>query len=123
VRINSAAPLSVVKSFYPLLGRGSRIVNISSEAGSIEMSERKSEYGYCMSKAALNMLSKILRNRLAPEGIGVFAVHPGWFSSDMGTSAAPVTPRRQARLLAKTIDALRGDSPLYFDWTGKELPF
>ncbi len=113
-RINSVAPLSVIQIFLPLTQR--LIVNISSEAGSIETCWRDKEYGYCMSKAALNMASKILQNRLERDGIKVLAIHPQWFTSDMGGSEAPISPEESAVDVVKTI--LRDwslEDPIYID--------
>ncbi|MCA9732055.1 MAG: SDR family NAD(P)-dependent oxidoreductase [Deferribacteres bacterium] len=122
--VNAVGPLRVVKYVLPLVrkGGGKRIVNISSEAGSITDSWRKSEYAYCMSKSALNMASSILQNYVLEDKIKVLAVHPGWFSSDMGTSAAPITPAESAvkvaRLLEKSF-TLQG--PMYYDLEGKQM--
>ncbi len=121
--VNAAAPVAVVKAFLPLLRRPSRVVLISSEAGSIRLSRRVSEFGYCMSKAALNMFAKLLRNSVSEEGIDVFAVHPGWFSSEMGGQEAPVSPAYQAKLLKELIERLPKNGPLFVDWSGSELPF
>lgn len=99
--VNSVAPLMVLQHFYPFITK--KIINISSEAGSIANCWRKREYGYCMSKAALNMASKILQNRLEEEGLKVLAVHPQWFRSDMGGSEAPITPAEAAAYVRKTI--------------------
>ena len=59
------------------------IVNISSEGGGIQGRERTAWYGYCMSKVALNMQSRILANYLAPQGFRAVAVHPGGMKTDM----------------------------------------
>jgi len=66
--VNAIGPLRVVQQFYPLLEEGMRklIINISSEAGGIGDCRRQQEYIYCMTKAALNMQSKILQNYLEP---------------------------------------------------------
>jgi len=68
--VNAFGPLRVTRQFLPLLenGRLKRIVNISSEAGSIEDCGRESWFGYCMSKAALNMQSSLLQRYLKPKG-------------------------------------------------------
>jgi NAD(P)-dependent dehydrogenase (short-subunit alcohol dehydrogenase family) len=54
---NTFGPLRVSKSVVHLLIKGSSkiLANISSEAASLADSWRKKEYGYCMSKTALNM--------------------------------------------------------------------
>ncbi|MBN1515183.1 SDR family NAD(P)-dependent oxidoreductase [Candidatus Sumerlaeota bacterium] len=122
--VNSVGPLRVVKHSLPLLrqGRLKLIANISSESGSIGSSRRRSEYSYCMSKAALNMACKILQNSLKDEGIKVLAVHPGWFRSDMGGPAAPISTAESARavaeLLLKPVDL---DGPIYVDLHGDEM--
>ncbi len=113
-RVNSAAPLMLIKHFLPFVE--SLIVNISSEAGSIENCWRDREYAYCMSKAALNMASKILQNRLEEQGIKVLAVHPQWFTSDMGGSEAPISPDEAAVHVRQTI--LKDwtlEDPIYVD--------
>jgi NAD(P)-dependent dehydrogenase (short-subunit alcohol dehydrogenase family) len=103
--VNALGPLKVVKHALPLLRRGEKklIANVSSEAGSISATRRRSEYSYCMSKAALNMASQLLQNSLQDEGIKVLAIHPGWFSSDMGGQAAPVTPAEAAAVVVNTL--------------------
>ena len=60
--VNAVAPLMVIKYALPLLRAGERklIANVSSEAGAIGTAWRKSEFSYCMSKAALNMASQLL---------------------------------------------------------------
>lgn len=123
-KVNSVAPLMVVRRFLPLIKAGKRkiIVNISSDAGSIGNAYRKTEYSYCMSKAALNMASKILQTSLMDEGIKVLAMHPGWFSSDMGGMEAPVTPEQAASRIVRTI--VRNwelTDPIYIDPDGKEM--
>jgi NAD(P)-dependent dehydrogenase (short-subunit alcohol dehydrogenase family) len=123
-KVNSVAPLMVTRHFLPLLKAGKRklIVNISSEAGSIGNAYRKGEYSYCMSKAALNMASRILQNSVKDDGIKVLAVHPGWFSSDMGGKEAPITPEQAARQVAKTVTGKwELTDAIYIDPDGKEM--
>lgn len=112
--VNAIASLIVIQQFLPFVRR--LIVNISSEAGSIENCWRDREYGYCMSKAALNMASKILQNRLKGANIKVLAIHPQWFNSDMGGPEAPISPDEAALDVRKTI--LKNwtmEDPIYVD--------
>ena len=83
--VNALGPLRVVGAFLSLTDRGSfkRLCFVSSEAGSIARSERTAWFGYCMSKAALNMAVKILFNDLHPEGYTFRVYHPGWIRSYM----------------------------------------
>jgi len=84
--VNAAGPLRVVEAFLPLMEASplKRLCFISSEAGSIERCQRNAWYGYCMSKAALNMGIKILFNDLRPQGYTFRVYHPGWVRSYMG---------------------------------------
>ena len=82
--INALGALRIGKALFPLLQKGSVVVNISSEAGSIGAARRKEEYGYTMSKAAMNMGTKILSNELWEKGARVMSFHPGWMKTDMG---------------------------------------
>jgi len=82
--VNTLGALRVVEAFLPLMERGQkRLCFISSEAGSIGMAQRTSWFGYCMSKAALNMGVKILFNDLHPAGYTFRVYHPGWVRSYM----------------------------------------
>ena len=82
--INAVGALRICKAVWPLLQKGSLVVNISSEAGSIAGSRRKMEYSYCMSKAALNMGTKILSNELWDRSARIINIHPGWLRTVMG---------------------------------------
>jgi NAD(P)-dependent dehydrogenase (short-subunit alcohol dehydrogenase family) len=122
--VNAVAPLIVVKHALPLLrrGGGKLIVNVSSEAGGIGTAWRKNEYSYCMSKAALNMASRLLQNAYKEEGIKVLALHPGWFNSDMGGSQAPITTRQAAQDVAKLLTKTWSlEGPVYVDPQGEAL--
>jgi Dehydrogenases with different specificities (related to short-chain alcohol dehydrogenases) len=83
--VNALGALRVVEAFLPFMDQGNskRLCFISSEAGSIGRSERTSWFGYCMSKAALNMGIKILFNDLYPAGYTFRVYHPGWIRSFM----------------------------------------
>ena len=123
-QVNSVGPLVVAKYALPLLRKGQKklIVNFSSEAGSIGACWRKSEYSYCMTKAALNMASRILQNYVKEEGIKVLALHPGWFSSDMGGEEAPITPADAAEEIVKVVLNPPGlDGPIFVASNGEAL--
>lgn len=122
--VNSISPLRVIKHFLPLFMESTRrvLVNISSEAGSIGDCWRKSEYGYCMSKAALNMASAILQNRFRDDSVKVLALHPGWVRTDMGGREAPILPPESAKKLFALITRKWNPAdPIYFDLEGKNM--
>jgi NAD(P)-dependent dehydrogenase (short-subunit alcohol dehydrogenase family) len=122
LNVNSIGPLRVLKYFYPLVEKGFKklIINISSEAGSISNCWRDREYGYCMSKSALNMLSAILQNYSKNKGIKVLSIHPGWMRTDMGGPNADISPEESAEgifnLSLKEWDV--NDKNIYMDYKG-----
>jgi NAD(P)-dependent dehydrogenase (short-subunit alcohol dehydrogenase family) len=122
--VNAISPLRVTRRFIDLLLAGSRklLVNVSSEAGSIADMTRSNEYGYCMSKAALNMASAILQNRFRGQGVKVLVLHPGWVRTDMGGAEAPIPPAASAaRLCALMLKKWRPGDPLFFDLEGRRM--
>lgn len=76
-------------------GRG-RIVNISSR-GAFRGEPHAPAYG--ASKAGLNSLSQSLAKALAPDGIYVFCIAPGWVDTDM--AADYLVGPRAAEILAQ----------------------
>jgi NAD(P)-dependent dehydrogenase (short-subunit alcohol dehydrogenase family) len=124
IEVNAFGPLRVTKWFLPLLekGRLKRIVNISSEAGSISDCGRESWFGYCMSKAALNMQCCLLQRHLKPKGFKVLAIHPGWLRTDMGGPDADLDPQVSAgAIFALATRNWSLDDPIYMDYTGRTL--
>lgn len=86
--VNAMGCLRVMKYAVPVLKNGSVLLNVSSEAGSITDCQRSQEYGYSMSKAALNMASKVFSNQVSEKGARIFCYHPGWLKTDMGGEGA-----------------------------------
>ena len=82
---NLMGPWRMCLALLPLLRRGQhrRIVNVSSESGSLA-SMGAGTPAYSVTKAALNALTRILAAELRPDGILVNAVCPGWVETDMG---------------------------------------
>ncbi|WP_163192293.1 SDR family NAD(P)-dependent oxidoreductase [Clostridium thermarum] len=87
--VNALGPVRMVQRFLPLMENGMRrLCFVSSEAGSISNCQRDKVFGYCMSKAALNMAVKTMFNDLRPKGYTFRLYHPGWVRSYMsGTKA------------------------------------
>lgn len=82
---NLYGPWQLIEEFLPLLRASEhpRIVNVSSEAGSLT-SMGGGTPAYAVTKAALNALTRMLAAELRGEGILVNAVCPGWVATDMG---------------------------------------
>ena len=90
--VNGVGLLRVTKAALPLIGKGSLVVNITSEAGIITNCYRSYEYMYCVSKAAANMASKLRSNELHPLGARVICIHPGWLRTQIGGERAKGSP-------------------------------
>lgn len=129
--VNAMGPLHIAKVFMPRLlkSQTKRVFNISSEAGSIAECKRVCEYGYCMSKAALNMATKILDNDFAPSGVKVYAVHPGWMNTTMGIRGASGdsfpdrTPQEIALWLCDFAEEQTNRDGIYYDDRDREMPW
>jgi NAD(P)-dependent dehydrogenase (short-subunit alcohol dehydrogenase family) len=130
--VNALGALRVAQSVLALLrvGEMKRIVNISSEAGSMAARVRrgqKTRYAYCASKAALNIQSILLQNHVAEYGIKVHLIEPGWLRTFLASkekcTIAPTEPEESAERL---VAFLRHTPPEYmfhdlfqdrpFDW-------
>ncbi len=123
LHVNAVAPLIVARELLGLLrqGRRPRIVNITSQLGSLNRRASGRCYSYCSSKAALNMLTRSLAFDLQAEGIIAVAVHPGWVQTDMGGSHAPITPGESARGIVALVDGLAPEQTSKFlTWDGRE---
>lgn len=124
---NVTGPMAVTRETLPLLRLGNRpmIVNVSSQLGSMQVAGRKGrDTAYCVSKAALNMLSVKTAAALEPEGIGVVMLHPGWVATDMGGSSADLAVDEAGAAIAGTIEALTlADTGRFVRWDGHDHPW
>ncbi len=84
---NTIGAWRMIQTFLPLMRRSNhgRIVNVSSEAGSLA-SMGSSAPAYNVSKVALNALTVMFARELRGSGILVNSVCPGWVATDMGGS-------------------------------------
>lgn len=129
ININAIGALRITHALMPhILKSGSKlVVNISSEAGSVGQSWRVNGFGYCMSKAAMNMHSTIVYNKIKELGGHVLNLHPGWMKGWLGGSyndAADLEPRESAAHLMAIIKRYRTyqtNQPAYLDYLGNRL--
>lgn len=124
--VNSLGPIRVVKACLSMIRKSSagKIINISSESGSIGACGREKEFDYCMSKAALNMGAKLLANYLKKDNVIVLSIHPGWMRTDMGGPNAHLDPYETACQLVELFENTNTlDTPIFIDNEGQEYPW
>lgn len=128
INVCAIGSLRMTHALMPLILNSEEklLINISSEAGSIGQSWRTNMFGYCMGKAALNMHSTIVYNRVKELGVHVINLHPGWVKSwlegDKFMDQADLTPEESAEKLMEVIAKHRTTQeaqPLYIDYLGK----
>lgn len=123
-RTNAMGPLLVTQALAARLADGAKVANISSVLGSIASLARFGSPSYDISKAAQNMATALLAKALAPRGIVVLALHPGWAQTEMGGDSATVPAADSVAGLLRVIDAARvADSGGFRDWRGETLPW
>ena len=123
IRTNLLGPWRMCQAFLPLLrkSRAGRIVNVSSESGSLA-NMGAGPPAYQVTKAALNALTRTLAGELRGTSILVNAVCPGWVATDMGgTGGRPVADGANGILWAATLPDNGPTGGFFRD--GKPLPW
>ena len=122
--VNAMGPLRVVQALSGRLDYGSKIGILTSRMGSVADNTSGGYYGYRMSKAAVNAAGKSLAIDLAPRGIAVALLHPGYVRTDMTGGQGEIEADTAAQSLTARLDALMLQSTGRF-WhaTGSELPW
>lgn len=86
IEVNATAPFRLVRALVPAMveaGWG-RVVNIASNAG---VSGYRYSSAYCASKHAVVGMTRALAIDLAPTGVTINSVCPGWVDTNMVTEA------------------------------------
>ena len=89
LRVNAIGPFLLAQALAPMLVDGGRIANLSTIMASIASRTEFRSPSYSASKAAQNMLTVQLARALAPRGIVVLALHPGWVMTEMSADGPP----------------------------------
>lgn len=125
-RVNTLAPLAMAEAFADHVAASGekKIVAISSRVGSIAGNSSGGYYAYRASKAGLNAEFASLAKDLAPRGISVAVMHPGWVKTDMGGPGADIEVEESASGLRHVIAGLCPErSGGFFNYDGTEIPW
>lgn len=126
IAVNTVGPVRVTQALMPNLRSGGmkKIVNITSNLGSIEDNTSGHFYGYRESKAALNMFTRSLAMELRSDGFICIVLHPGWVQTDMGGPNAPLPVVQSAQGIRSVVDSLTpDDSGTFFAYDGQKMPW
>jgi NAD(P)-dependent dehydrogenase (short-subunit alcohol dehydrogenase family) len=124
MEVNAYGPLRVTHKLSACLKRGSKVGLITSRMGSIGDNTSGGMYGYRMSKAALNAAGKSLAHDLAPLGVAVAILHPGYVKTDMTDNHGNVAPDDAARDLLQRLDELTlQNTGTFWHANGSVLPW
>lgn len=105
--VNLFGTIRLTEHLLSGIREGGHIIQVTSNWGSFSDADFNAcQPQYKMSKAALNMYTKLLAKRLEPKGIIVSAFDPGWVKTDMGGPEANRTTETVAKEL---IDLMTGE--------------
>ncbi len=131
-QVNAVGPHLLAQEATPLLKRTAashpappKVINISSDLGSIAQVQGPATWqSYRASKAALNMLTRLLSFELKPRGVIALAMQPGWVQTDMGGRGAQITPRESVRGMLEVLEGLTlDDAGSFRAWNGRTIPW
>lgn len=135
--VNALGAVRILQAVLPRLGDGAKVALISTgrfaSPGADHTGAAWPNYGYRMSKAALNLLGRMLAADLAPRGIAVTVLGPGGMETDMlrrsraeGRIPAGTTfpaPEEAANALLRQIElATPADGGRWIDREGRPYP-
>lgn len=124
INVNGLSAAMVSRALVPHMEAGSKIINISSQIGSMVVGANFDDLPYSTSKAVMNMVTVQLATQLKDQNITVACFHPGWVRTDMGGQSADLSPEESAAGIVSKTDALTpADSGQFFRWDGTVHPW
>ena len=123
--IDCVGPLRVVQRLKKALIAGQGVVaNISSKMGSSADNSSGGTYAYRAAKAGLVIVSKSMAVDLAPFGVHVLTLHPGWVATDMTNQTGLIDVETSVAGMSQVIAAARSYSGGDFvAYDGKLVPY
>ena len=125
-RVNTMAPLRMTEAFVGNVASSERkvVVIVSTIMASMTGDVSGGLHLYRTSKAAVNMVMRLLSVDLEARGITTFSLHPGWVRTDMGGAGATLSPAESIAGIRRVIaEAGPETNGRFMTWDGKELPW
>lgn len=120
LEVNLIGTVDFTERLLGSLNQGAHVVNVSSRAGSMGYAKHGNNPDYKISKAALNMFTKILAFRLEGRGIAS-SIHPGWTKTDMGGMDADREPEEAAKEIVALANSQVESGQFWFK--GEKFPW
>ena len=130
LQVHCLGAIRCTKAVLPLLGPGSKVVNVTSRLGSMarnaggHYAPGSFSYTYRIAKAAQNMFTLCLSQQLREKNVAVYGIHPGRLLTDSAAHDADTPPELAAEKLANWIDsATLEESGRLFEPAKGEIPW
>jgi len=123
---NVIAPMKMMEAFstHVAASKHKLIAAMSSKMGSMADNGSGGSYIYRSSKAALNAVMKSAAIDLAPRGMKVAILHPGWVQTDMGGPNAEITVAESVSRMREILGTITAEnSGTFFDIDGSIIPW
>lgn len=122
--VDAVGPLRVVQKLHERMRKGGVVANISSKMGSSGDNSSGGTYAYRAAKAALVIVSKSMAVDLAPAGVHVLSLHPGWVRTDMTHGSGLIDVDESVAGMAGVIEHARDFAPgAFVAFDGRVVPY
>jgi len=122
--VDCIGPLRVVQRLHKRMADGGVITNVSSRMGSSADNSSGGTYAYRAAKAGLVIVSKSMAVDLAPVGVHVITLHPGWVRTDMTHHTGLIDVGDSVRGMADVIIRVHDYAPgAFVAFDGSEVPY
>ncbi|MFQ5356249.1 MAG: SDR family oxidoreductase [Mariprofundaceae bacterium] len=123
--VDCIGPLNAVQALKSrIVHAAGTIANLSSKMGSTTDNSSGGTYAYRAAKAALVIVSKSMAVDLAPFGVRVITLHPGWVKTEMTGQTGLVDVETSVNGMANVIANVNDyGSGSFIAFDGRKVPF